>query len=74
MNFPMIPLSSEKKEPPNDPKKPPFKPPPEKKPPIEEPPEKEPPMGDPPPQEEIKAASRQGLVSRSDSSTPASFR
>ncbi|MET0502330.1 MAG: hypothetical protein ABW172_12475 [Candidatus Binatia bacterium] len=58
----MIPLSSEKKEPPNDPKKPPFKPPPEKTPPIEEPPEKKPPLRDPQPRRKIKAASRQVLA------------
>ena len=60
----MIAPGSEKKDSPNDPKQPPFRPPPEKKPPIEEPPpEKKPPMGDPQPPEKIKTASWQGQAS-----------
>jgi hypothetical protein len=44
-----------RREPPNDPKKPPVKPPSEKRPPMREPPEKRSPVGDPRPKKRIKA-------------------
>jgi hypothetical protein len=48
-------VANSRREPPNDPKKPPVKPPSEKRPPMREPPEKRSPVGDPPPKKRIKA-------------------
>jgi hypothetical protein len=48
-------VKSLRREPPNDPKKPPVKPPPEKRPPMQEPPKKKSPIGDRPPKKKIKA-------------------
>jgi len=48
-------VANSRREPPNDPKKPPVEPPSEKRPPMREPPEKRSPVGDPPPKKRIKA-------------------